>query len=333
MLWVARQGLKRMKYLSYAIFIPLQIVFLPLAFVGLLLTAYKQIIVSKRLGVSQTAIEIINGRWTMHIFGLRQDDATAALMSVLPNTSKVGLWLVLWPLWVQARIAGQAKLYPRIPAAGDETIADMVAARTMHFDSVIARAIECVDQFVLMGAGYDTRAYGDLAASGVTVYEVDQAIVQEHKRSMIDAAGIRGDHVNFVSVDFSVDDLFSKLVASGFDASRNALFLWEGVSLYLSAEQVAATLAMVKQQAQSGSVLVADLYADRLVQTLGKANMNEKVLEMTGETLDFSLPFATDWQQVLADFVASQSMRQGETFFLGANYKAGPYAAVVEMIC
>ena len=207
-----------MKYLSYAVFIPLQIVFLPVAFVGLLLTAYKQIVVSKRLGVSQTAIEIINGRWTMHIFGLRQDDATAALMSVLPNTSKVGLWLVLWPLWVQARIAGQVKLYPRIPTAGDENIADMVAARTVHFDAVIARAIEHVDQFVLMGAGYDTRAYGDLAASGVTVFEVDQANVQEHKRSMIAAAGIRCENVTFVSVDFSVDNLFSKLAASGFDA-------------------------------------------------------------------------------------------------------------------
>jgi methyltransferase (TIGR00027 family) len=322
-----------MKYLSYAVFIPLQIVFLPVAFVGLLLTAYKQIVVSKRLGVSQTAIEIINGRWTMHIFGLRQDDATAALMSVLPNTSKVGLWLVLWPLWVQARIGGQVKLYPRIPTAGDENIADMVAARTVHFDSVIARAIEHVDQFVLMGAGYDTRAYGDLAASGVTVFEVDQAIVQEHKRSMIAAAGIRCENVTFVSVDFSVDNLFSKLAASGFDASRKTLFLWEGVSLYLSAEQVAATLAMVKQRAQSGSVLVADLYADRLVRTLGKANLNERVLEMTSETLDFSLPFATNWQQVLADFVTSQSLQQGETHFLGASNKAGPYAVVVEMIC
>jgi methyltransferase (TIGR00027 family) len=322
-----------MKYLSYAVFIPLQIVFLPVAFVGLLLTAYKQIVVSKRLGVSQTAIEIINGRWTMHIFGLRQDDATAALMSVLPNTSKVGLWLVLWPLWVQARIGGQVKLYPRIPTAGDENIADMVAARTVHFDSVIARAIEHVDQFVLMGAGYDTRAYGDLAARGVTVFEVDQAIVQEHKRSMIAAAGIRCENVTFVSVDFSVDNLFSKLAASGFDASRKTLFLWEGVSLYLSAEQVAATLAMVKQRAQSGSVLVADLYADRLVRTLGKANLNERVLEMTSETLDFSLPFATNWQQVLADFVTSQSLQQGETHFLGASNKAGPYAVVVEMIC
>ena len=60
-----------MKYLSFIVYIPLQILAIPLAIVGLLLTAYKQIIVSKRLGVSQTAIEIINGRWTMHVFGLR----------------------------------------------------------------------------------------------------------------------------------------------------------------------------------------------------------------------------------------------------------------------
>ena len=322
-----------MKYLSYAVFIPLQVVFLPLAFVGLLLTAYKQIVVSKRLGVSQTAIEIINGRWTMHIFGLRRDDATAALMSVLPNTSKVGLWLVLWPLWVQARIAGQAKLYPRIPTAGDENIADMVAARTLHFDSIIARAVEHVDQFVLMGAGYDTRAYGYLAASGVKVFEVDQAVVQAHKRSMISAARIRCENVTYVPVDFSADNLFSKLAASGFDVSRETLFLWEGVSLYLSAEQVAETLSLVKQSAESGSVLLADLYADRLVHTIGKGNLNERVLEMTSETLDFSLPFATNWQQVLADFVTSQSLQQGETHFLGSSNKAGPYAVVVEMIC
>ena len=89
-----------MKILSYLVFIPLQIVMVPFAIVGLVLTAYKQIIVSKRLGVSQTAIEIINGRWTMHIFGLRRDDETAALMKVLPNTSTLGLWFVLFPLWV-----------------------------------------------------------------------------------------------------------------------------------------------------------------------------------------------------------------------------------------
>lgn len=322
-----------MKILSYIIYIPLQILAIPGAIVGLLLTAYKQILVSKRLGISQTAIEIINGRWTMHVFGLRQDDATAALMSVLPNTSKLGLWLVLWPLWVQARVAGQSLLYPRIPNVGDESFADLVAARTTHFDAIIARAIEEVDQFVLMGAGYDTRAYGDLKHSGVTFFEVDQAVVQDHKRMMIDAAGIRCEQVNFVAVDFSVDNLFNKLTEAGFDASRKTLFLWEGVSLYLSAEQVASTLAMVKQQAAPASAIVADLYAERIINTLGKAKANQKVLEMTDETLEFGLPFAHDWQAVLSKFIATQSLQQGETHFLGANNKAGPYAVVVEMIC
>ena len=127
-----------MKLFSYLVFIPLQIVMIPCAIVGSILTAYKQILVSKRLGVSQTAIEIINGRWTMHIFGLRRDDETAALMEVLPNTSTLGLWLVLFPLWVQSRIAGECVLYPRVPKAGDETIADLVPARTQYFDAVLS---------------------------------------------------------------------------------------------------------------------------------------------------------------------------------------------------
>ena len=87
-----------MTILSYLIYVPLQVLAIPGAIFCALLTAYKQILVSKRLEVSQTAIEIINGRWTMHVFGLRKDEAAAELISVPPNTSKLGLWLVLWPL-------------------------------------------------------------------------------------------------------------------------------------------------------------------------------------------------------------------------------------------
>ena len=70
-----------------------------------------------------------------------------------------------------------------------------------------------------------------------------------------------------------------------------------------------------------------------LLAPLGKAKANQKVLEMTDETLEFGLPFAHDWQAVLSKFIATQSLQQGETHFLGANNKAGPYAVVVEMIC
>ena len=87
-----------MAIIGLLLYIPLQIVFIPVAILGGLLVAYKQIVVSKRLGISQTAIEIINGRWTMHVFGMRDDDASARLAAVLPNTSLFGLWLCLFPL-------------------------------------------------------------------------------------------------------------------------------------------------------------------------------------------------------------------------------------------
>ena len=48
-----------MSFISLLVFVPLQIVFLPLTVLGTILVAYKQMVVSKRLGVSQTGIEIL----------------------------------------------------------------------------------------------------------------------------------------------------------------------------------------------------------------------------------------------------------------------------------
>ena len=320
-----------MKLLSYLIFIPLQIVMVPFAIVGLVLTAYKQILVSKRLGVSQTAIEIINGRWTMHIFGLRRDDETAALMGVLPNTSKLGLWLVLFPLWVQSKIAGECVLYPRVPKAGDETIADLVPSRTQYFDAVLSRRLADAEQFVLLGAGYDTRSVGVLSSEIGAVFEVDQATVQRHKRAQLTAAKVDASRVTFLEVDFNADDLFESLTNAGFNPDLKTVFLWEGVTLYLSSEQVSATLAVIKENAATGSSIVADFYGERLVNTLGKTKATEKTLEMTGETLEFGLPFASDWEAVLSDYVAKHSITLASAHFLGENNPAGPYAVVAEL--
>ncbi|HIF08185.1 MAG TPA: hypothetical protein EYQ64_14980, partial [Gemmatimonadetes bacterium] len=68
-----------MGVLSFVVFVALQIALIPLAVLGVAVVGYKQILVSKRLGVSQTGIEVLNGRWTMHVFGMREDVATARL--------------------------------------------------------------------------------------------------------------------------------------------------------------------------------------------------------------------------------------------------------------
>ncbi|MBD3854575.1 MAG: hypothetical protein IFJ96_07305, partial [Acidobacteria bacterium] len=84
-----------MRIFALLVFVPLQIVFLPLAILGVLLQTYRQMIGSRRLGVSQTGIEVLGGRWTMHIFGMREDEATMGLARVLPNFSGLGMWAAL----------------------------------------------------------------------------------------------------------------------------------------------------------------------------------------------------------------------------------------------
>ncbi len=144
-----------MSIFSLVLYIALQIAFIPLALLGGVLVAYRQMVVSKKLGVSQTAIEVLNGRLTMHIFGIRDDEPSAQLAAVLPNTSVIGLWLVLLPLWLTFRISGKHFLYPRVPEVGAERLLDLVVARTLYFDRIIERVIGEVEQFVVMGAGYD----------------------------------------------------------------------------------------------------------------------------------------------------------------------------------
>jgi len=320
-----------MSLISLLVYLPLQLLFVPLAILGAVLVGYKQLVVSKRLGISQTAIEVINGRWTMHIFGLRRDAPTAALAAALPNTSTFGLWLALLPLWVKYRLSGSLFLYPRVPEPGSEAISDLIVARTLYFDRILERLMGDAGQLVLLGAGYDTRAYGSLRREGVAFFEVDQAVVQDHKRSSLAAAGIDTGDTRFIKVDFARDDLFEKLALAGYDPAVRTVFLWEGVTLYLSEEAVRRNMQAVRDHAAPGSVLLADLYAERMIQ-MGKSKAVAPTLEITGETLSFGLPFASEHEPVLRDFVQSESLTVGETFFLGSKSDKGPFSVVVEMV-
>jgi methyltransferase (TIGR00027 family) len=319
-----------MSVLSFPVFVLLQIAFLPLAIVGILLVAYRQMVVSKRLGVSQTAIEVLNGRWTMHVFDIREDRATARLASTVPNTSTFGLWLVLFPLWVKYKMSGTYFGYPRVPEEGAEGIGDLVVARTLYFDRIIERVVGDVEQFVLLGAGFDTRPYGTLKSQEVAFFELDQTMTQTLKVESLVAAGIDKSHVTFVEVDFSNESIFQKLCASGYDRSKKTLFLWEGVTLYLNEADVRKTLQDIRGHAAPGSVVVADFYGERMIR-VGSSSIGKKALEYTNEGLGFGLPLAIDFEDSLRDFIESEDLRLGESHFMGKGSSKGPFMVVVEL--
>lgn len=318
-----------MNLLSFLVFAVLQILFIPLAVVGVILTGYRQIVVSKKLGTSQTAIEILNGRWTMHVFGMRDDEAAARIAAVLPNTSTFGLWLCLFPLWVKYKISGRYFAYPRIVDEGDEKLMDLVMGRTPHFDRIIERALGHVEQFVVMGAGLDTRAYGPLKREGVRFFELDQPAVQKVKLQSLRDAEIDAEHVTFVEVDFSTENAFEKLREKGYDPNRPTLFLWEGVTLYLSEADVRQTLKDIRENAAPGSVVVADFYSEQFIEKMGSGAQN-KTLEYTNEGLGFGLPFSSNYRQTLEEFLVSAGMKPGELRFMGHNDPKGPFMVVAE---
>ncbi|HLN41775.1 MAG TPA: SAM-dependent methyltransferase [Acidimicrobiales bacterium] len=134
--------------------------------------------------------------------------------------------------------------------------------RTKIIDDAVNAAVPGHDQCVLLGAGYDTRAHRLTAMSGRRVFELDHPATQEVKRSVIERLGIDTHNITYVAVDFERDDLARRLVERGFDPESPAVFVWEGVSQYLTKEAVDSTLDVVRRMAGHGGVLIAT-YVDR----------------------------------------------------------------------
>jgi len=319
-----------MRVLAFLVYLPIQIVLLPLLIVAALVFLYYQIVVSRRIGVSQTGIEVLGGRVHMHLFGLRQDEATLALSRVLPNFSLRLTRFMLWPQAVHYWMAGRSILYPTVVAPGKETLGQMITARTSFLDEILERAAPEMRQVVFLGAGYDTRAYGPMRREELRFFEVDLPVTQALKIASLDQAGLARDHVTFVTTDFESDNLFEQLAAAGYDPQQPTLFLWEGVTLYLAESDVRRTLADIRAHAGAGSVIACDFYSDRMVQ-LGKKGPAKELLKATDENLGFSLPFGEDWESVLEQFLVADGWHCATSHFLGSDSPKGPFMVVAEL--
>ncbi len=133
-------------------------------------------------------------------------------------------------------------------------------ARTKHIDRVfLAELAAGAAQVVLLGSGYDSRAYRFAPAlKSARVFEVDHPLTSAAKQRRIRRIlGAVPAHVTYVPVDFTRENLEERLAAARYEPSRSTLFIWEGVSVYLDAAAVDATLAMVAR-ARKGSSLVFD---------------------------------------------------------------------------
>ncbi len=135
-----------------------------------------------------------------------------------------------------------------------------LVARSRFVEDELSRCVAAgVRQYVLLGAGLDTFAYRHPHRdAGLRVFEVDHAGTQRWKQRLLADAGIPVPaSLAFVPVDFERDDLGAALRRSGFQADEPACVSWMGVTMYLTADAVLATLGAMAGLA-AGSCLCFD---------------------------------------------------------------------------
>jgi len=197
-----------------------------------------------------------------------------ALESSLPETRRLfadpfARTFLTWPLGLVARLA-------RIPALGRlaASIIDRrvpgarssAVARTRFIDDAIAaRLRERTQQLVILGAGFDSRAYRLPGLRDLTVFEVDHPDTLARKRAALERAqGVLPSHVRFVPTDLKHRELRSIMAAAGYRDSLCTFFLWEGVTNYLTESAVDATLRWCSRAAPGSRVLFTYVHADVL---------------------------------------------------------------------
>jgi methyltransferase (TIGR00027 family) len=132
--------------------------------------------------------------------------------------------------------------------------ATMMAVRTVFIDEAVREAAHA--QVVILGAGYDGRAWRMPELRDAVVFEVDHPDTQRVKRERLDGLAQAAREVSFVAVDFTRDDLGERLAAAGHDATKPTTWIWEGVVMYLTPAEVEATLAVVASRSAPGSRIV-----------------------------------------------------------------------------
>ncbi len=136
-------------------------------------------------------------------------------------------------------------------------------ARTCLIDDALCQALrEGIGQVLILGAGFDCRAYRLPNMGSAAVFEVDRPATFSVKRAHLRRVLANlPQNVRFVEMDFDRQSLEEALTRAGFDQLRPAVFLWEGVTNYLTADAVSAVLGFVAGCA-AGSRLIFT-YIDR----------------------------------------------------------------------
>ncbi len=129
--------------------------------------------------------------------------------------------------------------------------------RTRYMDDIVKEAIdEGFKTVVNLGGGYDTRCLRIEKMSDVLYYHIDQPeVINRFKNKMAELPTGIPSGVRFVPIDFNKQSLEDELARAGYDKSNKTLFLWEGVTQYITEEAMIGTLDYIASTTKGSQVV------------------------------------------------------------------------------
>jgi methyltransferase (TIGR00027 family) len=320
---VLKKQSSKQRFLFRVVGLPIGIILFPIVGIILSLRSIKNTLFKKQ-ALNKNVAEVFSGLAMDEARPITiQPSRTALLMSIvrhagflagLTENTYDSLFLPTFPYVGAIAMGYLHRLAPSIVGGWMVGSLSSIALRTMFFDRVVINAK--ISQVVFLGSGFCTRAHRvhDKVQPGTRFFEVDAATTQTSKRAIIDKQlddGVKyftNHGIEYVSVDFSKEKPIQRLVQYGFDTSKPAVFIVEGVSMYLSEASVKQMLTDISQSCSRGTLVGIDFLEDvwsaddeELIHKRFAADALVNVLKKKtkGETLQFGFKH----QQLLQDFV------------------------------
>ena len=149
-------------------------------------------------------------------------------------------------------------------------------ARTKFIDELIVKsAVNGIEQYVILGAGYDSRAHRLELPSSLKIFEVDQPEVSDNKLAKLPKELPNSENVTYVNIDFSYQSLTEQLIGAGFNQEKSTIFTLEGVSQYITKEAVSSTIKELASLTRDTNSIFFMSYVDELLDTNPEACFGE----------------------------------------------------------
>ena len=148
-------------------------------------------------------------------------------------------------------------------AAVIEHLRTYQAVRTHFFDRFFANAASAaITQMVILGSGLDTRAYRLPWPRRIVLYEIDQPKVLQFKAETLAGHGVSPTvTLREIGIDLR-EDWVSALRDAGFDESRPAAWLAEGLLMYLPAAAQDLLFERITALGAPGTLVAVEIISD-----------------------------------------------------------------------